>query len=112
MTKRTKRILEGRLRRDRALAERAIKSATPEPETDRSTTDRADLATIAIEKGTGQLLVSIESAAVTEIDKTLALLEARPDEYGVCEVCGKRIPAARLDVIPETRHCAAHSPKR
>jgi RNA polymerase-binding transcription factor DksA len=110
MTKSKQRNLRDQLRRERAQAERVLKSVTPAGEADRSTTDRADLATIAIEKGSGDLVIAIESAAVQEIDQALAVLEADPDAYGFCEACGTRIPAARLEVLPATRHCAAHSP--
>lgn len=112
MTKHKRRVLREKLRRERAEAERVIRSVAPASEVDRSTADRADIANIAIEKGAGDLVISIESAAVREIDKALAVLDADPEAYGRCEVCGKRIPGARLDVLPATRHCADHSPTR
>jgi RNA polymerase-binding transcription factor DksA len=112
MTRHKRRILQEQLLRERAQAERAIRAAAPADEVDRSTTDKADIATIAIEKGAGDLVISLESAAVKEIDAALAVLEEDPESYGRCEVCGKRIPGARLEVLPATRHCAAHSPNR
>ena len=46
-------------------------------------------------------------------DRGIAVLEAlrRIDEgtYGLCVRCGVAIPAARLDLIPETPYCVEHS---
>ena len=48
--------------------------------------------------------------ALDELKFTQAAL-ARLDrgEYGVCTVCGGTIGAERLELIPETVHCAKHA---
>jgi RNA polymerase-binding transcription factor DksA len=42
-------------------------------------------------------------ARVGLIDEALQRLER--GEYGRCVVCGREIPAARLDLVPETPYC-------
>ena len=42
-------------------------------------------------------------ARLGSIDEALQRLER--GEYGRCVVCGKEIPAARLDLVPETPYC-------
>jgi len=46
------------------------------------------------------IILEEESKRVEEARKALA--EGR---YGICEDCGKEIPAARLEAIPETIRC-------
>jgi DnaK suppressor protein len=58
---------------------------------------------------TGMAIANIERELRTlaEIDLSLRRMEA--GEYGVCGLCGERIPLARLRAIPWTRccvHCA------
>jgi len=36
-----------------------------------------------------------------------ALKRLKAGKYGICEECGKKIPAARLEVLPEARLCMA-----
>lgn len=50
------------------------------------------------------------SEALDELRQTQSAL-ARMDrgEYGRCTVCGEEIEAERLDLLPETVHCAAHA---
>ena len=38
-----------------------------------------------------------------------ALARMDAGQYGVCTVCGKHIEAERLELIPETVHCARHA---
>lgn len=38
-------------------------------------------------------------------DAQLALKKMDKGKYGVCERCGKDIPAARLKILPEARYC-------
>lgn len=38
-------------------------------------------------------------------DVDLALEKIEKGKYGVCERCGKEIPAARLAILPEARYC-------
>jgi RNA polymerase-binding transcription factor DksA len=42
-------------------------------------------------------------ARVALIDEALQRVER--GEYGRCVVCGKEIPAARLELVPETPYC-------
>jgi DnaK suppressor protein len=52
------------------------------------------------------LLVAAEAQAkVAEIDAAIGRVEA--GTYGSCEACGKPIPAARLEVVPEATLCVS-----
>jgi RNA polymerase-binding transcription factor DksA len=42
-------------------------------------------------------------ARIGLIDEALRRLER--GEYGRCVICGREIPAARLDLVPETPYC-------
>jgi DnaK suppressor protein len=50
------------------------------------------------------------------IDRALAKLADRPDEYGTCEDCEEDIPARRLEVMPWAALCtecqSKQDPKR
>jgi len=50
------------------------------------------------------------SEALDELRQTESAL-ARMDrgQFGVCRVCGNEIEAERLELLPETVHCAAHA---
>lgn len=48
-------------------------------------------------------LKSIESETLRQIDA--ALRRINQGTYGICERCGRRIPKARLDVVPHARIC-------
>lgn len=109
MTRHNRKLLERRLRHDRDEARRALAGTVPDFEPDRSTTDRADLASIAIERELDEMLAAREADVVAEIDETLARL-ARDPKFGRCSVCDARIPARRLAVLPTTRFCAKHAP--
>ena len=32
-------------------------------------------------------------------------LHSKPDEFGLCDICGDEIAMTRLELLPETRHC-------
>jgi len=50
--------------------------------------------------------LSIEQNTLDLLDKVQRALERIQDgSYGTCEVCGKPIPMARLDVLPYTSFC-------
>jgi DnaK suppressor protein len=52
------------------------------------------------------LLVAAEAQAkVAEIDAALTRVDA--GTYGLCESCGKPIPPARLEVVPEATLCVS-----
>ena len=65
-------------------------------------------ATIGFERA--QLDATI-AATQGQVDQLLAA-EARIDlgTYGICEVCGEPIPAARLEVRPAATTCVRHAP--
>jgi DnaK suppressor protein len=65
----------------------------------------ADAATDNYDRDFALGLLSAEQDAVYEIDEALNRL--RNGKYGVCEVTGKAIEAARLQAIPWTRFSAA-----
>jgi DnaK suppressor protein len=52
------------------------------------------------------LLVAAEAQAkVAEIDAAITRVDA--GNYGLCEACGKPIPEARLEVVPEATLCVS-----
>lgn len=48
-------------------------------------------------------LVAATDTALVDVDSALARMES--GDYGSCLVCGRAIPAARLDVLPMTPRC-------
>jgi RNA polymerase-binding transcription factor DksA len=110
MTRNQRRRIETQLQQERERAERLLQTAEEDREFDRSTSDRADIATIAMEQAAGQRVIAIESAAVREIDQALTQLETHPEQYGRCTFCGERIAKARLALLPTTKYCATHAP--
>lgn len=54
-------------------------------------------------------LVARASASRAEVDRALQLLDATPDDYGVCVECGEPIAESRLELVPATRRCARHA---
>jgi len=60
-------------------------------------------ATIAFERSQVGALVQQAEAHLDEIDAALARVEA--GTYGVCAVCGRPIPDARLEVRPTATTC-------
>ena len=65
-------------------------------------------ATIAFERSQLDALVRQARARVDEIDA--ALRRIAEGRYGVCEVCGALIPAARLEARPVARTCLHCAP--
>jgi DnaK suppressor protein len=62
-------------------------------------------ATIAFERQQVDSLIRQTETHLREIEAALARLDA--GEYGVCERCGRRIAAARLEARPTARTCLA-----
>ena len=61
--------------------------------------------TLGVERERDLLLSAQARAAVDEIDKALAKMDA--GTYGVCERCGHPIPKARLKALPYAALCVA-----
>jgi DnaK suppressor protein len=61
--------------------------------------------TIAFERA--QLTAVLEAARRRLADLNLALQRLDAGTYGVCERCGRRIPAERLAARPSARTCVA-----
>ncbi len=53
----------------------------------------------------GQIQEALDELRQTEI----ALARLNRGEYGVCTVCGNPIEPERLELLPETVHCARHA---
>ncbi|MBC2960223.1 TraR/DksA C4-type zinc finger protein [Nocardioides deserti] len=62
-------------------------------------------ATIAFERSQLDTLVRQASRRLTEIEAALIRLDT--GGYGICERCGRAIPAERLEVRPDARRCVA-----
>lgn len=61
--------------------------------------------TLNVERERDLALSAQARAAVDEIDRALAKMDA--GTYGVCERCGKDIPKARLKALPYAALCVA-----
>jgi DnaK suppressor protein len=61
--------------------------------------------TLNVERERDLALSAQARAAVDEIDRALAKMDA--GTYGVCERCGKDIPKARLKALPYASLCVA-----
>jgi RNA polymerase-binding transcription factor DksA len=72
----------------------------------------ADYATEQHEQEQQFLMASVEGRRLYALDEALQRLYKEPEQFGTCDVCGKQIDMARLDVIPETRLCAEHARAR
>jgi len=65
--------------------------------------DPADMAHSVSARETSYEIGSVESRAVAQIDYVLQRIDS--GKYGICEDCGKRIPAARLRAVPFAYLC-------
>lgn len=72
----------------------------------------ADYATDHQEHEKDFLFATMEGRRLYALDESLRLLYKQPDQFGLCQVCGRPIAFERLDVIPETRLCAQHARER
>lgn len=66
----------------------------------------ADFEEQAIERENDEVLAALDSSLRKELAQIRLTLE-RMDrgEYGVCEVCGKKIPPQRLAALPHASRC-------
>jgi len=97
-------------RRDSYLADVARSTATAlELTDDGANQDMADEDgfgegdTLNVERDRLLVVASEAQARVAEIDAALGRMDA--GTYGRCEACGKPIPEARLEVVPEATLC-------
>jgi RNA polymerase-binding transcription factor DksA len=54
-----------------------------------------------------QLATLLDDARTRVLELDAACERLRNDTYGICEVCGARIPPARLEAQPATRRCVS-----
>jgi RNA polymerase-binding transcription factor DksA len=99
-------------RRDSYVAEAAqMTAAALELTDDGSSQDMADedgfgeADTVSVERDRLLVVASDAHARVAEIDAALGRVDA--GTYGTCEACGKPIPEARLEAVPEATLCVA-----
>lgn len=99
-------------RRESYLADMANSTASAlELTEDGGTQDMADEDgfgegdTLNVERDRLLLVASEARAKVAEIEAALERVEA--GTYGVCQSCGKPIPHARLEVVPEATLCVS-----
>ena len=62
-----------------------------------------DGTTEAVERISSTATARSIAASIGDIDSALASIDA--GTYGVCEVCGRPIPSARLEARPATTRC-------
>jgi DnaK suppressor protein len=54
-----------------------------------------------------QLATLLDDARTRVLELDAACERLRNDTYGICEVCGAKIPPARLEARPATRRCVS-----
>ncbi|MEE3849222.1 TraR/DksA C4-type zinc finger protein [Gordonia sp. LSe1-13] len=59
--------------------------------------------TLAVERG--HLVAQLERSRVRLDELDAALIRAESGDYGICEICGEQISAARLEALPAARLC-------
>jgi DnaK suppressor protein len=62
-------------------------------------------ATIAFERA--QLTATLAATRQRAVELRAALIRYDEGGYGICERCGKPIPAARLEIRPDARTCVS-----
>jgi RNA polymerase-binding transcription factor DksA len=70
----------------------------------------ADSSQVTAERGEAERLASELREALDEVGAALERLDA--GTYGICEVCGKPIGAARLEAMPAARLCIDDAAKQ
>nr|WP_241155305.1 TraR/DksA C4-type zinc finger protein [Brachybacterium sp. EE-P12] len=63
--------------------------------------------TTAVDRSRTEALLAGAERRLEDLDA--AELRLEEGTYGVCEVCGRRIPLARLEVRPTARTCVDHA---
>lgn len=67
----------------------------------------ADTAQVSAEQGEAQALAAQLRDQLDDVEHALTRLDE--GTYGTCEVCGRPIGDARLEVMPATRFCIEHA---
>jgi DnaK suppressor protein len=67
----------------------------------------ADGAQVAAEQDEVMALATDLRSQLEDVQRALDKLDA--GTYGICEVCGERIPDARLEAMPAARYCMRHA---
>jgi len=63
----------------------------------------ADSSQVTAERGEAEALATTLKETLAEVEHAIEKLDE--GTYGVCEDCGKEIPATRLDAMPSSRYC-------
>jgi RNA polymerase-binding transcription factor DksA len=67
----------------------------------------ADSGQVAAEQGENISLANQLEDQLNDVQRALEKLDE--GTYGICEVCGTEIAAARLEAMPATRYCIDHA---
>ncbi len=67
----------------------------------------ADSSQVTAERGEAEVLAGQLREKLDEVADAIVRLE--DGRYGICEVCGVPVTAARLEAMPSTRFCIAHA---
>jgi len=70
----------------------------------------ADSSQVTAERGETEALTNSLRESLEEVERALVKLDE--GTYGVCEVCGEPIAAARLEAMPAARYCITHASTR
>lgn len=87
--------------RDRLLEERGARLREAAEPIERHSMSEADAATDEFDRDRALRELTSDQVAIYEVDEALRRIVA--GTYGVCEVTGRRIPAARLKAVPWAR---------
>ena len=70
----------------------------------------ADFGEQASERENDEVLDEIGVVGQEELQRiNRALIKLQDGSYGICDVCGEPIPAARLEIVPDAERCVACS---
>jgi DnaK suppressor protein len=69
----------------------------------------ADMGTETFEREKAESIKISMEGQLADVERALGRLES--GEYGVCEICGKKIPDARLQARPAARYCVEDQEK-
>lgn len=76
----------------------------PTERVDAEDNDRADQANVAVDRLISNRIAASEDHLLEKVDLALSRMDA--GTYGKCVLCGKEIPAARLEAKPSVSLCA------